>query len=147
MSQLIGHCITAYIKLKKERKENLSTFHLYKRFVCSLHRLGLTRLLPSTQQRVLVRTHNMEMDIDNVNEFLRGALIMGFLKMKPGNSDEHASILIMPQTPPKIVKTSRKHPTANDVNDDKSNTDENNSKKKLKKQAKTLQRTSKKTKR
>ena len=34
LSQLIGHCITAYLKLKKGRKENLSTFHLYKRFVC-----------------------------------------------------------------------------------------------------------------
>ena len=87
------------------------------------------------------------MDIDNVNEFLRSALIMGFLKMKPGNPDKHASILIMPQTSPKIVKTSRKHPTANVVNDDESNTDEDNSKRKSKKQAKTPQRTPKKAKR
>ena len=86
------------------------------------------------------------MNIDNVNEFLGGALIMGFLKMKPGNPDEHASILTMPQTPPKVVKTPRKRPTANDVNDE-SNTDEDNSKKKSKKQAKTLQRTPKKAKR
>lgn len=72
---------------------------------------------------------------------------MGFLKMKPGNPDKHASILTMPQTSPKIVKTPRKHPTANDVNDDKSNTDEDNSKRKSKKQVKISQRTSKKTKR
>ena len=87
------------------------------------------------------------MDIDNVDEFLRSALIMGFLKMKPGNPDKHASILIMPQTPPKIVKTSRKCLTANDVNDDESNTDEDNSKRKSKKQVKISQRTLKKTKR
>ena len=87
------------------------------------------------------------MNIDNVNEFLGGVLIMGFLKMKPGNPDKHASILTMPQTPPKIVKTSRKCLTANDVNDDESNTDEDNSKKKSKKQAKIPQRTLKKTKR
>ena len=87
------------------------------------------------------------MNIDNVNEFLESTLIMSFLKMRPGNSDKHASILIMPQTPLKIVKTSRKCLTANDVNDDKSNTDEDNSKKKSKKQIKTLQRTLKKTKR
>ena len=87
------------------------------------------------------------MNIDNVNEFLENALIMSFLKMKPGNPDKHVSILIMSQTSLKIVKTSRKHLTANDVNDDKSNTDEDNSKRKSKKQVKTLQRTLKKTKR
>ena len=87
------------------------------------------------------------MNIDNVNEFLEDALIMSFLKMKPENPDKHVSILIMPQTSPKVVKTSRKCSTANDVNDDKSNTDEDNSKRKSKKQVKTLQRTLKKTKR
>ena len=87
------------------------------------------------------------MNIDNVNEFLRDAFIMSFLKMKPGNPDKHASILTMPQTPPKVVKTPRKRPTANDVNDDESNTDEDNSKGKSKKQAKTPQRTPKKAKR
>ena len=87
------------------------------------------------------------MNIDNVNEFLESALIMSFLKMKPGNPDKHVSILIMPQTSPNIAKTSRKHPTANDVNDDGSNTDEDNSKRKSKKQAKTSQRTPKKAKR
>ena len=87
------------------------------------------------------------MNIDNVNEFLESALIMSFPKMKPGISDKHVSILIMSQTSPKIVKTSRKCLTANDVNDDESNTDEDNSKKKSKKQAKILQRTFKKAKR
>ena len=87
------------------------------------------------------------MNIDNVNEFLGNALIMSFLKMKPENPDKHVSILIMPQTLPKIVKTYRKCLTVNDVNDDKSNTDEDNSKKKSKKQIKISQRTLKKTKR
>ena len=53
----------------------------------------------------------------------------------------------MPQTSFKIVKTSRKHLTANDVNDDESNTDKDNNKEKSKKQAKASQRTLKKTKR